>query len=170
MNVVLIGFRGTGKTSVGKKLAEKLNRKLIGTDELIIKKTGMSIPEIVEKYGWNTFRNIESEVVEEISKIDNCIIDAGGGIVLRKTNVKNLKRKGIMILLKADMKTIINRIKHDKERPSLTGNKSFIEEVEDVLKKRSRKYEEAADYVIDTTSLIINEVADRIIKYINQAY
>jgi shikimate kinase len=168
MNIVLLGYRGTGKTSVGKKLAEKLDRRFTGTDELIIKKAGMSIPKIVDNYGWDVFRNIESEVVKEVSKKDNWIIDTGGGVVLRRINVKNLKKKGMLILLKADIKTIINRIKHDKERPSLSGRKSFIEEVEEVLKQRSKKYEEAADYTIDTTMLTIDQVTYRIIAFLTQ--
>ncbi|MCK4952244.1 shikimate kinase [Candidatus Bathyarchaeota archaeon] len=168
MNIVLIGYRGTGKTSVGKKLAEKLDRRFTGTDELIIQKAGMSIPKIVDNYGWDVFRNIESEVVKEVSKKDNWIIDTGGGVVLRRINVKNLKKKGMLILLKADIKTIINRIKHDKERPSLSGRKSFIEEVEEVLKQRSKKYEEAADYTIDTTILTIDQVTYRIIAFLTQ--
>lgn len=168
MNIVLLGYRGTGKTSVGKKLAEKLDRRFTGTDELIIKKAGMSIPKIVDNYGWDVFRNIESEVVKEVSKKDNWIIDTGGGVVLRRINVKNLKKKGMLILLKADIKTIINRIKHDKERPSLSGRKSFIEEVEEVLKQRSKKYEEAADYTIDTTILTIDQVTYRIIAFLTQ--
>jgi shikimate kinase len=168
MNIVLLGYRGTGKTSVGKKLAEKLDRRFTGTDELIIKKAGMSIPKIVDNYGWDVFRNIESEVVKEVSKKDNWIIDTGGGVVLRRINVKNLKKKGMLILLKADIKTIINRIKHDKERPSLTRMKSFIEEVEEVLKQRSKKYEEAADYTIDTTILTIDQVTYRIIAFLTQ--
>lgn len=168
MNIVLIGYRGTGKTAVGEKLAEKLNRRLVRTDELIIEKAGMSIPEIVESQGWNAFRDMESEVAEEVGKMDNCIIDTGGGIILRKINAKNLKRKGMLILLKADVKTIINRIKDDKERPSLTSSKSFTEEVEEVLKDRSKKYEEAADHVIDTSRLTVDEVANRIIDYLKQ--
>jgi shikimate kinase len=168
MNIVLIGYRGTGKTSVGKKLADKLDRRFTKTDELIIKKAGMSIPKIVDNYGWDVFRNIESEVVKEVSKMDNWIIDTGGGVVLRRINVENLKRKGLLILLKADIKTIINRIKHDRERPSLTGRKSFIEEVEEVLKQRNKKYEEAADYTIDTTRLTVDEVTYRIIAFLTQ--
>ena len=168
MNIVLIGYRGTGKTSVGKKLAEKLDRRFAKTDELIIKKARMSIPKIVEKYGWDVFRNIESEVVKEVSKKDNWIIDTGGGVVLRRINVEDLKRNGILILLKADIKTIINRIKHDKERPSLTGKKSFTEEVEEVLRQRSKKYEEAADYIIDTTRITVDEVTYRIISFLTK--
>lgn len=168
MNIVLIGYRGTGKTSVGKKLAEKLDRRFTRTDELIIKKAGMSIPKIVDNYGWDVFRNIESEVVKEVSKKDNWIIDTGGGVVLKRINVENLKKKGMLILLKADIKTIIDRIKYDKERPSLTGRKSFIEEIEEVLKQRSKKYEEAADYTIDTTRLTVDEVTYRITAFLTQ--
>jgi len=168
MNIVLIGYRGTGKTAVGKKLAGRLHRKLVRTDNLIVEKAGISIPKIVENYGWDTFRDIESEVAEEVGKMDNCIIDTGGGIILRKINVKNLKGKGMLILLKADVKTIVNRIKDSRERPSLTGSKSFTEEVEEVLKERSKRYEGAADYAIDTSRLTVDEVADTIINYLKQ--
>ena len=102
-----------------------------------------------------------------MGKKNNCVIDTGGGIILRKNNVKNLKRNGLMILLKADVETIINRIKNGRERPSLTG-RSFTEEVEEVLKNRSKKYEEAADLVIDTSELTVNKVVDRVISFIKQ--
>ncbi len=166
MNIVLIGFRGTGKTDVGRRLAEKLDLSLIQTDELIVKRARMPISKIVENYGWSVFRDMESEIVEEVGRVDNCVIDTGGGIILRKANVKNLRRNGKLILLKADVATIIERIKDNKERPSLTGVKSFIEEVKEVLKERRIKYEEAADFTIDTTRLTVDEVADEIINFL----
>lgn len=166
MNIVLIGFRGTGKTDVGRRLAEKLDLSLIQTDELIVKRARMPISKIVENYGWSVFRDMESEIVEEVGRVDNCVIDTGGGIILRKANVNNLRRNGKLILLKADVATIIERIKDNKERPSLTGVKSFIEEVKEVLKERRIKYEEAADFTIDTTRLTVDEVADEIINFL----
>ncbi|MEM2936332.1 MAG: shikimate kinase [Candidatus Bathyarchaeia archaeon] len=166
MNIVLIGFRGTGKTVVGKKLAEVLNKRLVKMDELVTEKAGMSIPEIVERHGWDKFRDVESEVAEEVGKMDNCIIDTGGGVILREVNVHNLKKRGIIIWLKSDVKTIIERIKDDKGRPSLTGKKSFIEEVTEVLEQRIKKYEDAADYAIDTSRLTVDEVVDKIIGYL----
>jgi len=166
MNVVLIGYRGTGKTVVGNRLAKVLNKRLVKMDELITEKAGMSIPEIVEKYGWDKFRDLESEVAEEVGKMDDCIVDTGGGVILRKVNVDNLRKKGVIILLKADVKTIIERIKDDQERPSLTRKKSFTEEVAEVLEQRRKKYEEAADYAIDTSKLTVDEVVDKIIGYL----
>jgi len=168
MNIVLIGYRGTGKTVVGKQLAEKLHKKLIATDELVAQKADLSIPELVERYGWRRFRDFERKVVEEISTLDNCIIDTGGGVILRKENVHDLKKNGLVILLKANMATIVNRIKKDTQRPSLTATRSFIEEVEDVLNQRKRKYEDAADYSIDTSKLTVNEVVNRILSHLKE--
>ena len=165
-NIVLIGYRGTGKTAVGKQLAEVLNIKLIEMDRLISEKAGMSIPEIIEKYGWTRFREIESEVAEMVSKLRNCVIDTGGGVILRSENVENLKKRGIIILLKADIPTISNRIQDDDQRPSLTCNKSFVEEVGDVLKQRTMMYEDAAEFCIDTSKLTLEETVNRIIRYL----
>ena len=165
-NIVLIGYRGTGKTVVSKILAEKLNRKLIEMDAMIVKKARMTIPEIVEKYGWDRFRNLESELTEEVSKLDNCVIDTGGGVILRKQNIDNLKKNGIIILLKADIKTIISRIKNGIQRPSLTGKRSFVEEVAEVLNQRKKKYETAADYAIDTSKHTVDEIVINIISYL----
>lgn len=166
MNIILIGYRGTGKTVVGEKLSKKLNKKLLGTDNLVIKKAKMPIPKIVKKYGWERFRKLESEVIVEISKMDNCVADTGGGAILRKKNVDNLKKNGTLILLTADVKTIVNRIKDDKQRPSLTGKKSFTEEVEEVLKDRKKKYKDASNYAIDTSNLTVDEVVNKIISYL----
>ena len=165
-NIFLIGYRGTGKTVVGKKLSKKLNRKLIGTDKSIIEKVGMQIPEIIEKYGWDKFRDIESEIVREVCKLDNYIIDTGGGVILRKENVDNMKKSGIIILLKADVETIVNRIKYSTQRPPITDKKSFVEEVEEVLNQRNEKYEDAADYFVDTSKLTMDEVVTEIISYL----
>lgn len=165
-NIVLIGYRGTGKTVVGKKLAEILDRKLIEMDKLIIEKTGMSIPDIIENYGWDRFRDMESEVAETVSKFNNCVIDTGGGVILRRENVDNLKKNGIIILLKADITNIINRIKDTNQRPSLTCKQSFVEEVEEVLKQRTKMYEDAGDFFVDTSKLTLEETVIRIISYL----
>ncbi len=163
MNLVLIGYRGTGKSSVAEILAKRFAAKKVSTDELIVQKAGMSIPEIVEKYGWEHFREVESEVVKEVCKEDDLIINAGGGVVLREENIKNLKMNSKVILLTADVDVIAERIKDDKNRPSLTGDKSFVEEIGAVLAERKSLYEKAADFMIDTTNLTIEKVAEKII-------
>ena len=164
MNIVLIGYRGTGKSVVGKLVAERLRIKCIAMDEKIVQKAGMSIPDIVENHGWTIFRDMESEVAKELAKFDNIIIDTGGGIIERPENIKALKRNSLIVWLKASVNTIVSRIQGGAERPSLTGGKSFTEEVAEVLEQRNPKYRNAAQYGIDTDRLTPEQVADRVIE------
>jgi shikimate kinase len=164
MKLVLIGYRGTGKSAVGKLLAKRLPMKCIAMDALIVQKAGMSIPEIVDNYGWTRFRDIESEVARELAELDNIIIDAGGGVIERLENIKALQVNSRIIWLKASIDTITSRIQGDTDRPSLTGEKSFTEEVTEVLEQRIPKYQSASQYEIDTDNLTPEQVADRIIE------
>jgi shikimate kinase len=168
MNIVLIGYRGTGKSSVGKLLSTVLEMELVEMDQVIIKKAKLSIPQIVKRYGWDTFRDMESEVVKEISQSDYCVIDTGGGVVLREENVECLKTNGLVFWLKAGKDTIIERIKDSVERPSLTETKTFLEEVEEILKEREPLYQAAADWIIETDGRSIEEVTAAIIKILLQ--
>ncbi|MDO9464779.1 MAG: shikimate kinase [bacterium] len=164
MNIVLIGYRGTGKSTVARMLNEKLNIPVLNMDEEITKKADMSIPQIVEKFGWDRFRDIESEIAEQVSNIDNYIIDTGGGVILRDKNVKNLRKNSKVFWLKADVPAIVKRIRHGKHRPSLTEGKSFVDEIEEVLIQRKEKYEKAADYIINTSKLSPSDVAKKIVS------
>ena len=167
MNIVLIGYRGTGKTAVGEKLAQILAWPLLQLDDMIVGHAGCSIPEIVEESGWDYFRDLESQVVVEAAKKDSCIIDTGGGVILRQQNVDHLKQNGLLFWLKADPDTIISRIKDDANRPSLTGNKSFIEEVQEILQQRTPLYQHAQDITIETAGRTIDSIADEIVEEYN---
>ncbi|MCX5858383.1 MAG: shikimate kinase [Proteobacteria bacterium] len=164
MNIVLIGYRGTGKSTVALALARILKRETVSLDETIVRAAGFSIPEIVKRSGWDHFRDLESQAVGEISKRDNLIIDSGGGVILRDENTQALKSNGFLVLLSADRDTIVKRIQSGADRPSLTGQKSFVAEVEEVLKQRMPKYLAAADFQIDTGRLSPEAIADRIIQ------
>jgi shikimate kinase len=166
MNIVLIGYRGTGKSEVGKLLAERLKMKYVGMDEGIIKRAGMAIPEIVEKHGWSKFRDIESDVVRDLSEQDNLVIDTGGGVIERPENIDSLRRNSKIFWLKASVDTIVSRIQADTQRPALTEGKTFTEEVAEVLERRIPKYKKASHYSIDTDSLMIEQVADYVILYL----
>ncbi|MFH2012841.1 MAG: shikimate kinase [Pseudomonadota bacterium] len=164
MNIVLIGYRGAGKSVVGKLVAERLRMKCIAMDAKIVQKAGMSIPDIVENYGWMKFRNIESEVARDLAELDNIIIDTGGGIIERPENIEVLQVNSRIFWLKASVGTIVSRIQGDTERPSLTGGKSFTEEVAEVLERRTPKYKSSAQYEIDTDQLTPEQVAESIIE------
>lgn len=164
MNIVLIGYRGTGKTTVGHILAKRLGMRYVGLDAEIVRRTGKSIPEIVGEQGWEGFRNLESEVVRETSGMDGCILDTGGGVILRDENVTRLRSNGIIFWLQASVDDILNRIRNDTQRPSLTGNRTFTEEVKDVLAERLPKYAAAADYSVNTSNVSAQEAAALIIQ------
>ncbi|MBM4123364.1 MAG: shikimate kinase [Nitrospira sp.] len=163
MNIVLIGYRGTGKSSVGKILAERLQRELISTDAEVVQRARLSIPDLVQRFGWEHFRDLESDVCRDLAGRDRLVIDTGGGAILRPQNVAALKTSGILFWLTAAVPTIIERIGGDSQRPSLTGTKSFTDEVEDVLKERRPKYQAAADHVIATDGRSPAQVAEAIL-------
>jgi len=167
MNIVLIGYRCCGKTEVGKILARELQRGFLDTDSLIERNTGCSIEMIISRHGWDHFREIEKRLVEEISAGDNLVIATGGGVVMDKENVKNLKENGWIVWLKGESEVLKARMdneqKSDKIRPSLTGADP-LEEIKQVLEARTPLYEQAANLVVDTTTLSLMEVASSIIK------
>ena len=153
MNIVMLGYRGTGKSVISKKLSHKLRRKLYKIDDLISRSLGKSIPEIVEQDGWEFFRKKESEIVAEVSsQAKKSIIDCGGGVVPNDANIDNLKKDGVCIVLTANLETIIKRIKHDQNRPPLEVSVSFEEEQKKILKEREQKYHAAADYICNTSN------------------
>jgi|SRR5579884_3752102 len=163
MNIVLIGYRGTGKSTVAKVLAARLGREAVSTDALVVKRANLSIPEIVQQHGWEYFRDLESQVCKDLSGKDGLVIDTGGGAVLRPENVAALKVNGRLFWLTADVRTIQARIGRDRQRPSLTGTKSFIEEIAEVLAERRPTYEAAADHTVATDSLSVPAVAEAIL-------
>ena len=168
MNIVLIGYRGTGKSVVGKLLAKKLNREIISMDAEIVKKAGMSIPEFVDQNGWPKFRDMETEVARELAERDNIIVDCGGGIIERRENIPAMRTNGVIFWLQASVDVIVSRITGCTERPALTEGKTFTEEVAEVLDRRTPLYSEAAQHTINTDGMTPEQVADSILVICNQ--
>ncbi|MBN1443445.1 MAG: shikimate kinase [Planctomycetes bacterium] len=169
MNVILIGYRGTGKSTIGRRVAELLSIDYVSLDEEIVRRSGMSIPEIVESGGWDRFREIEEEVVEAETARDGRVVDCGGGVVTRPRNIERLRSAGIVVLLEARPADIASRIGGDSQRPSLTGASSFTEEVEEVLAQREPLYRRAAHHAIDTSRLSADEAAREIARIYREA-
>ncbi|MCM8804866.1 MAG: shikimate kinase [Candidatus Omnitrophica bacterium] len=166
-NIVLIGFMGTGKTEVGMLLAEKLNMKFVDTDKLIEEKEKDRIIRIFQVKGEEYFREVEEEVIEEVSNYKNCVIATGGGAVIREKNYLNLKKNGILICLTATPEEIYKRTIPKKDRPLLMKSKNVIATIKEMLEMR-KPYYQKADYTIDTTNkkveIIVNEIIDIIKK------
>ena len=160
MNIVLIGYRGTGKSSVGSLLAARLGRELVSTDAEIVRRAQRAIPEIVAQEGWEYFRDLESDICGELSGRDQLVIDTGGGAILREKNVEAIKKNGTVFWLTAFVETIAKRIGGDNQRPSLTGTQSFVDEVENVLRERTPKYRAAADHTIATDDRSVNQLVE----------
>ncbi len=166
MNLVLIGYRGSGKTTVGRRLADRLKMRFVDTDDLIEEHQGNPISEIVKSHGWGHFRKLERNTIEEISKEDHLIIAPGGGAVLDTDNVKALGENGFIIWLKADKQTLLKRMNQDPgtntRRPTLTG-KGTSEEVKEVISLREPIYERASEIQIDTSALDVEAVVENIL-------
>jgi shikimate kinase len=165
MNIVLIGYRGTGKSVVGAIVARRLGMRYIGMDAAIVESAGMPIPEIVGNLGWPGFRDLESAQVRKFSVQDNIVIDTGGGVIERKENVEELQKNAMIFWMKARVDTIVSRIHGDSQRPSLTPGKSFTEEVSEVLERRTPLYRSAAHHEIETDDLTPEQIAERIIGF-----
>ncbi len=169
MNIVLMGYRGTGKSTIGKFLVRNLRRKLFCIDDLIVENVGMSIPDMVQAWGWSRFREIEHKIVEQVATDqEEAIIDCGGGVVLDDRNVFNLKQNGRVVLLIAEFQTIVKRIRRDPNRPALIDGLTFEEEQRKVIEERREKYLAAADLVCDTTSVRPKETVKEILEYFKQ--
>lgn len=166
MNIVLIGMRGSGKTAVGNVLARKLGRELVETDELVVAKAGMSIPEIVARYGWDRFRELEAEVVAGLAEGDNIINATGGGVVTRPENTARLKKRGVMVWLTADVDTLLQRVGEDSQRPPLVEGRSQREDMEITLAERRPLYRQAADITVETEGITPEQTAETIIHII----
>ena len=169
MNIVLIGYRGTGKSVVGRIVAERLGRECVSMDAEIVDRAGMLVPAIVEKEGWPGFRDRETRVARDLAGRDNLIIDCGGGVIERPENMEALGSNGRVFWLKASAAVIVERIQDDTQRPALVEGKTFTDEVTEVLERRTPMYRSASDFEIDTDDLTPEEAADRIISLCGEA-
>ena len=167
-SVALIGFMGTGKTAVGRALAEKLGKKFVELDAFIERKAGKTIPEIFRQDGEIAFRELEIEATKEIAGKKNMVVACGGGIVLNKINIDRLKRECVIVYLTASPSVILKRVsKGGSERPMLNADDRRLK-IKELLAFRKPFYERAADITIDTSKLSVKAVADEIMRQMRE--
>jgi len=171
MSIILIGYRGSGKTTVGRLLAQNLSRPFMDADEKITGMAGQTIKEIFEKHGEEKFRSLESEVVGRLAKLDGHVLSLGGGALLREENRRAIAAgKHTVIYLKADPVELHRRIHSDAataaNRPNLTPLAGGIEEIRSVLAAREPIYRQMMTLEIDVTSSSPDQVVEMIRKLI----
>lgn len=147
-NIVLVGFMGTGKTTVGRLLAEQTGMPLIDMDTLIEERAGKTISDIFAEEGESHFRTLERELVQELATRERQVISTGGGIILNPDNIADFEKTGLVVCLLASAETILERLRHDTSRPLLAGDKAS--KIIQLLETRKPLYE-AIEHMIDTT-------------------
>ncbi len=167
-NVILTGFMGTGKTSLGKLLATKLGRPFVDIDKKIEMEQKLSIPNIFERYGEKHFRELERAAVKELSERRGLIIATGGGTIKDEENLRLLKDSGVMICLTTEPEEIFARTARRGERPVLDGGgNERLETIKKLLAER-KKFYDRADYQVDTTNWSPIQIIDDICRYIRK--
>lgn len=167
-NILLIGFMGSGKSTVSAELSRMLNMEEIDMDKYIEEKEGRTITSMFEKEGEEYFRNIETKTVIELKEKKDVIISCGGGVVLRKENVEEMKNQGKIVLLTATPETTFARVKNSKSRPILNDNMN-VEFITELMKKRADKYKTAADIIIETDGKSVSEICKELIEKVKRS-
>lgn len=163
-NIYLVGFMGTGKTTVAKALAKSLNKKFIDLDDMIVERERRSIREIFAKKGESYFRRIEKLTLNSVAEQKDLVVACGGGIVIDPENIEKMKSTGLIICLEASPEEILNRTKHYRHRP-LLNVENPLKRIIQLLKIREPFYKKA-DLTIDTTGSSVSEVVKKILKYL----
>lgn len=162
-NIVLIGFMGSGKTTISKYLSTMFAMNVIEMDEVIAQREGMSISDIFEVYGEQYFRDAETNLLIEMQSKTNVVISCGGGTPMRECNVVEMKKNGRVVLLNAKPETIYDRVKDCHDRPLIENNKN-VPFISELMEKRREKYEAAADITIETDGKSELEICEELIQ------
>jgi len=157
-NIVLVGPMGSGKTTVGRRLAHELNQDFFDTDHAIIDKTGVSIDHIFDIEGEEGFRKRESKILENLCQMSNIILATGGGIVILPKNRKILKNAGLVVYLSSSVDQLLRRTAKSKTRPLLENSNDRRKTITELVGARDIYYREVASLVIDTTGKKLHEV------------
>ena len=163
-NIVLVGPMGSGKTTIGRRLAIKLSKDFFDTDHEIIDKTGVTIDHIFDIEGEKGFRERESKILEKLCEMSNIILATGGGIVIVPKNRKILINAGLVVYLYSSVEQLLMRTAKSKTRPLLENSTDRRKTITELLKTRDVYYREVASLVIDTTGKNLHEVINIIIR------
>jgi len=161
-NINLVGFMGTGKTTVGKELARRLGYRFVDADEEVEREEGRSISSIFAEDGEPAFRRLESEMIRRLSEKDGLVVSAGGGAVIDPVNVENMRKGGPVVCLTATPQEIYDRVRHSTHRP-LLDTPDPMAKIVGLLNDRAEFYARA-DYTVDTTGKTVDYIVDEVLR------
>jgi len=166
-SLYLIGFMGSGKSTVSRHMSRSLGVPKIEMDDLLAERAGKSITQIFAEDGEEVFRQMETELLREIGAGEPALVSCGGGVVLRPENVEIMKNSGTILMLSATPETIFSRVRHSTKRPILNGNMN-VEFIAELMAKRDPAYRAAADVTVSidgkTSDIVAKELVERIRK------
>lgn len=167
-NIALVGFMGAGKSTVGRALSVRLRKTYIETDALVEHNAGISIADIFARFGEARFRDLEAVAVREAARAHGAVIACGGGVVLRAENVTALKETSVLVYLDASVETVLRRLgPQSAVRPLLQGT-DREQQVTELMARRRPVYEAAADIIVDTDGLLVEQIVRKIQKRVGQ--
>ena len=166
-HIFLIGFMGSGKSTVAKYLSSVYQMKQIEMDAQIEKDEGRSISSIFEKEGEEYFRTLETELLKNLDSEKTFVVSCGGGVAVKEENVREMKAKGRIVFLTVQPETVYKRVKNSHNRPLLEGNMN-ISYIKELMEKRREFYEKAADFQVKTDGRTAEEIGEEIMKEIRK--
>ncbi len=167
MNLILVGMMGSGKTSVGKRLARRLGYRFLDTDHYIEANTGQTIAEMFAEHGEAHFRELEARLAARLHKLDNYVLATGGGFLTPEGNLERVKAAGVTVFLNAMLEDILKRLQHDRRRPKVQGG-DLQETITTLFQERLPLYSQS-DITVDTRGKTAYRVAGEIIRRIGEA-
>ncbi len=168
-NIILIGFMGSGKTSIGRLVAQRLGFQFVDTDAVVVEQAGLQIAEIFAKQGEPWFREQETAALRRIGILNRTVVSTGGGIVLRRENRELLRELGLVVWLTASEEVIFERVSRNKKRPLLQTDDPRAT-VHELLEQRRPLYEGAAQFTLDSSTLAHDAAADAVIAEARRAF
>ena len=166
-NIVLIGFMGTGKSTISDFLKNVFAMDVVEMDQIIAQRQGMSISDIFETYGEQYFRDLETNLLIEMQSRSNVVISCGGGVAMRERNVTEMKKNGRVVLLTASPEEVYERVKDSDDRPILAGRKN-VKGIAELMEARREKYEAAADIIVNTDHKTVLQVCEELVQRLTE--